>query len=160
MLIITPDHEENEAEALIENVKGIIENGANLIHTDVWGKRRLAYPIRKRTEGYYVVYVFESAPEFIAQVNQALRVIEAILRHMIVLYEDDIQKLIETTSETTEIDTPSDDTVENTTKSVEDSKESPEDITPQKEEISDSDEDAAEQVEDAPNSDEETPESA
>jgi small subunit ribosomal protein S6 len=93
MLIITPDHEENETEALIENVKGIIENGGNIIHTDVWGKRRLAYPIRKRSEGYYVVYVFESEPNFVAQLNQALRVIEAILRHMIVLYEDDVEKL-------------------------------------------------------------------
>ncbi|RKU11265.1 30S ribosomal protein S6 [Candidatus Poribacteria bacterium] len=93
MLIITPDHEENEAEALIENVKGIIENSANIIHTDVWGKRRLAYPIRKRSEGYYVVYVFECEPSFVAQLNQSLRVIEAILRHMIVLYEDDVEKL-------------------------------------------------------------------
>jgi small subunit ribosomal protein S6 len=93
MLIITPDHEENEANALIDNVKGIIEGGGNLIHLDVWGKRRLAYPIQKRSEGYYAVYVFECDPSFVAQVNQALRVIEAILRHMIVLYEDDIEKL-------------------------------------------------------------------
>ena len=69
MLIITPDHEENETEALIENVKGIIENGGNIIHTDVWGKRRLAYPIRKRSEGYYVVYVFESEPNFCCAVE-------------------------------------------------------------------------------------------
>ncbi len=93
MYIITPDHEENEAEALIENVKGIIEGGGNLINVDVWGKRRLAYPIRKRTEGYYVVYVFESESSFIAQLSQTLRVNEAILRHMIVLYDDDIEKL-------------------------------------------------------------------
>ena len=167
MLIITPDHEENEAEALIENVKGIIEQEATLIHTDVWGKRRLAYPIRKRTEGYYVVYVFECAPGFIAQISQALRVIEAILRHMIVLFEEDIEKLKEAPPETettvvpdvnTEVpdvntEVPDVNTEEDTTESVE-SEEPDEEITPI-EEIPESDEDSTEPEEVSQDSDEE-----
>ena len=124
MLIITPDHEENEAEALIENVKGIIENGGNIIHTDVWGKRRLAYPIRKRSEGYYVVYVFECEPSFVAQLNQSLRVIEAILRHMIVLYEDDIEKLKAAQTEAAVPEASDIETPEDTDEVVEDSAES------------------------------------
>ena len=126
MLIITPDHEENEAEALIDNVKGIIEGGGNLIHLDVWGKRRLAYPIQKRSEGYYAVYVFECEPSFVAQVNQALRVIEAILRHMIVLYEDDIEKLKTAQEEETAPEAADDDTQEEETESVEDNTEADE----------------------------------
>ncbi|MDE0635534.1 MAG: 30S ribosomal protein S6 [Candidatus Poribacteria bacterium] len=124
MLIITPDHEENEAEALIENVKGIIENGGNIIHTDVWGKRRLAYPIRKRSEGYYVVYVFECEPNFVAELNQSLRVIEAILRHMIVLYEDDIEKLKAAQTEAAAPEASDIETPEDTDEVVEDSAES------------------------------------
>lgn len=93
LLIITPDHDENEAEALTNQVKGIIESGGTLLKVDPWGKKRLAYPIQKRNEGYYVLYIFESAPSFVAQLNQALHVIEAILRYMIVQYEDDIDKL-------------------------------------------------------------------
>ncbi len=123
MLIITPDHEENEADALIENVKGIIEGSGNIINIDVWGKRRLAYPIRKRSEGYYVVYVFECDPSFVAQLNQALRVIEAILRHMIVLYEDDVEKLKTAQTEEEAPEVKDDDTTEDTTETVEDSME-------------------------------------
>ncbi len=93
LLIITPDHDENEAEALTDQVKGIIESGGTLLKIDPWGKKRLAYPIRKRSEGYYVLYIFESAPSFVASLNQSLRVIETILRYMIVEYEDDINKL-------------------------------------------------------------------
>ena len=93
LLIITPDHDENEAEALTNQVKGIIESGGALLKVDPWGKKRLAYPIQKRNEGYYVLYIFESAPSFVAQLNQALHVIESILRYMIVQYEDDIDKL-------------------------------------------------------------------
>ncbi len=127
MLIITPDHEENEAEAFIENVKGIIENGGNIINIDVWGKRRLAYPIRKRSEGYYAVYVFESEPSFVAQLNQALRVLEAILRHMIVLYEDDVEKLKTAQTDAAASEVPADDTAEETPDSAEEPAESSED---------------------------------
>ena len=160
MLIITPDHEENEAEALIENVKGIIEQEATLIHTDVWGKRRLAYPIRKRTEGYYVVYVFECAPSFIAQISQALRVIEAILRHMIVLFEEDIEKLKEPPPETETTVVPNVNTVEDTAEPVE-SEQPDEEIIPI-EQISESDEDSTEPIEvsqDSQDTDEEDTES-
>ena len=93
LLIITPDYDESEAEVLTDQVKGIIENNGTLLKIDPWGKKRLAYPIRKRSEGYYVLYIFESAPSFIAELNQSLHVIESILRYMIVRYEDDINKL-------------------------------------------------------------------
>ena len=93
LLIITPDHDEDEAAALTNQIKGIIENRGSLVKLDPWGKKRLAYPIQKRSEGYYVLYIFESPPGFVAELNQALHVIEAILRYMIVQYEDDIDKL-------------------------------------------------------------------
>ncbi len=103
LLIITPDHDENEAEALTNQVKGIIENGGTLLKVDPWGKKRLAYPIRKRSEGYYVLYIFECETSFVAELNQSLHVIEAILRYMVVQYEDDIEKLkAELTGETGE----------------------------------------------------------
>ncbi len=116
LLIITPDYDESEAEALTDQVKGIIENSGTLLKIDPWGKKRLAYPIRKRSEGYYVLYIFESAPSFVAELSQSLRVIETILRYMVVRYEDDIEKLKselaaeveQTTSSDTEQSTPDD----------------------------------------------------
>ena len=119
LLIITPDHDDNEAEALTDQVKGIIENGGTLLKLDPWGKKRLAYPIQKRSEGYYVLYIFESAPSFVAELNQALHVIEAILRYMIVQYEDDIDKLkaelaAEAAPSTSEVEQPTPEVEEST----------------------------------------------
>ena len=108
LLIITPDFDESEAEALTDQVKGIIENGGTLLKVDPWGKKRLAYPIRKRSEGYYVLYIFESAPSFVAELSQSLRVIETILRYMVVQYEDDINKLKAELADAAEQTTPSD----------------------------------------------------
>ncbi len=93
LLIITPDCDESEAEALTNQVKDIIESSGSLLKVDPWGKKRLAYPIRKRSEGYYVLYIFESPPNLVAELNRSLHVIETILRYMIVCYEGDINKL-------------------------------------------------------------------
>ena len=139
LLIITPDHDENEAEALTNQVKGIIEGGGTLLKVDPWGKKRLAYPIRKRSEGYYVLYIFECIPGFVAELNQSLHVVEAILRYMIVQYEDDIDKLkAELTAETTEVE-----------KSTSDEKSAPaEELTSDRESTSDDNAEAEDTTED------------
>ncbi len=139
LLIITPDHDENEAEALTDQVKGIIENGGTLLKLDPWGKKRLAYPIRKRSEGYYVLYIFESAPSFVAELNQALHVIETILRYMIVQYEDDIDKLKAELAAEAE---PSTSEVEQPTPEVEES--TPDDAEAEAEEATDNEDAEAE----------------
>ena len=144
MIIITPDNEESEAEALIESVKGIVEDGGNLIHLDVWGKRRLAYPIQKRSEGYYAVYVFECEASFVAQLNQSLRVIEAILRHMVVLFEDDIEKLKAAQEEETAPETADDDSPVDSTEAEEDSAASEEDSAESEEDSEASEEEPVE----------------
>ncbi|RKU13201.1 30S ribosomal protein S6 [Candidatus Poribacteria bacterium] len=134
LLIITPDHDDNEAEALTDQVKGIIENGGTLVKLDPWGKKRLAYPIQKRSEGYYVLYIFECAPSFVAALNQALHVIETILRYMIVQYEDDIDKLkaelaAEAEQPTSEAEQPAPDVEESTSDDAESEDEEPADDT-------------------------------
>ncbi|MXY26776.1 30S ribosomal protein S6, partial [Candidatus Poribacteria bacterium] len=98
-------------------VKSIIENGGTLLKVDPWGKKRLAYPIQKRSEGYYVLYIFESAPGFVAELNQSLRVIETILRYMVVRYEDDIDKLKAELAEADQTTSDSNDGSEDTTRS-------------------------------------------
>ena len=130
LLIITPDHDENEAEALTDQIKGIIENGGTLVKLDPWGKKRLAYPIQKRSEGYYVLYIFECAPSFVAELNQALHVIETILRYMIVQYEDDIDKLkaelaAEAEQSTSEVEQPTSDVEESASDDAEATAEEP-----------------------------------
>ena len=59
----------------------IAENG-NLIAVNEWGKRRLAYPINKVSDGYYVLASFESAPEFPLELERLLGINDAILRSM------------------------------------------------------------------------------
>ena len=51
---------------------------------DKWGKKTLAYPINYKTEGYYVLMNFESAPEFPEELERVFRITESIMRYMVV----------------------------------------------------------------------------
>ena len=104
LLIITPDHDENEAEALTNQVKGIIEGGGTLLKLDPWGEKNGSLILSGNAVKAIMCSIFLSAtPSFVAELNQSLRVIEAILRYMVVQYEDDIDKLkAELTAEVTE----------------------------------------------------------
>ena len=100
VLIITPELDEEATNELIERVKNTIESGeGKVLKVDAWGSKRLAYPIRRHTDGYYVLYIFESQPDAISQLNNSLRLIESILRHMIVLFEGDLEKALATVTE-------------------------------------------------------------
>ena len=52
---------------------------------NIWGRRTLAYPIKKKTTGYYVVANFETSPTLLPEYERALRLDESVLRYLLVL---------------------------------------------------------------------------
>ena len=60
MFIIDPTLEDEQKDTTVETVKGIIATEGEVGNVDVWGMRKLAYPIQKKAEGYYVVIEFKS----------------------------------------------------------------------------------------------------
>ena len=77
MYIVTPEMED-------EAIKGVIENGGEIEKTDEWGRKKLAYPIDYKTEGYYVLVNFAAAPELPRELERNFRNDESILRYMVV----------------------------------------------------------------------------
>ena len=62
MLILDPALEDDKKDATVETVKGIIAAEGEVGNVDTWGMRKLAYPIQKKSEGYYVVIEFKAQP--------------------------------------------------------------------------------------------------
>ena len=87
MVIVKPAEEEvtnatiEKVEALIARVGGTVEKVAR------WGKRRLAYPVKKFTDGFFTLVNFEAAPAEIKEIDRVLKINDEILRHMIVKHE-------------------------------------------------------------------------
>ena len=84
--IIDPNLEETARKELIEKVSALIAaNGGEVEKVDeTWGKRRLAYAINYRTEGWYVLVTMQAPAELVAEVERNLRINDSILRYMTV----------------------------------------------------------------------------
>lgn len=76
---------EEATKASVEKFVGIINaNAETVVEVAEWGKRRLAYPINDRPEGYYVVVTFKAAPEFPAELERLFNIDENILRSVLI----------------------------------------------------------------------------
>ncbi|GAP07031.1 MAG TPA: 30S ribosomal protein S6 [Anaerolinea thermolimosa] len=85
VFIVHPDLDETALTALIDKVKGwITEAGGSVEKADVWGKRRMAYPIRKQRDGQYVYFETSMPPAFSNELDRNLRLTEPVLRYMII----------------------------------------------------------------------------
>ena len=75
---------EEGIEALKEKFSKLIEDNATMEGVEEWGKRKLAYAIDYETEGYYVLYNFESKPDFPAELDRVLNITDGVLRSIVV----------------------------------------------------------------------------
>ena len=84
--IIDTALEETARKELIEKFSKLItDNGGEVEKVDeTWGKRRLAYAINDKLEGYYVLVNFESSPEFPAELDRVLKITDGVLRSLII----------------------------------------------------------------------------
>ena len=84
MFIIDPALDEEKKNAAVEKVQNLISSNGELGETDVWGMRKLAYPIDKKTDGYYVVIELQAETDFPKELDRRLRISDDVIRHMVV----------------------------------------------------------------------------
>jgi small subunit ribosomal protein S6 len=86
--ISDPEMDEQAQTDLEAKVAGWIEAaGGTTLKVDRWGKRRLAYPIKKHTDGYYVFFQVQLPPQSTRQIERDLRLTENILRFLVTLQD-------------------------------------------------------------------------
>ena len=84
LYIIDVALDEETNRSVIEKFKGIVEaNGGEVTDVNEWGKCKLAYAIDYKTEGYYVLMSFASAPELPKELERNYKNDERILRYMV-----------------------------------------------------------------------------
>jgi small subunit ribosomal protein S6 len=84
MVIVDADLDEEAIRAAVERWLVLIEShGAERGHVDHWGKRRLAYEIKRRTEGYYVVIQAKAEPKAMDELQRVLFLADEVLRHKV-----------------------------------------------------------------------------
>ena len=89
VIIINPSLDVQGTKEVITKFTDLITNNDGKVeNVDEMGKRKLAYDIKKHSEGYYVVYTFEANPEFIKELERIYRITDNILKFITIRKED------------------------------------------------------------------------
>lgn len=93
MYIVDPDAADDKIAKLNEAVGKLIEKeGGTIVRLDDQGRRKMAYPIKKKTEGYYVMFEIEGSGQEIAELERRMRVNDMIVRYITVRVDEDRKK--------------------------------------------------------------------
>ena len=87
MYIVDLDKGEEGIAAIVEKFKTLIEENGTITEMEEMGKRRLAYLINDKPEGYYVLVKFTSAPDFPAELDRIMKITDGIMRSLITVNE-------------------------------------------------------------------------
>ena len=81
IFILDPDLEEEQTQSAIEKVKGIIsQNNGEILKVEDWGKRKLAYQVKKKAKGHYILIHFMGSPTLISELERNYRVMDAVIK--------------------------------------------------------------------------------
>ena len=86
--IIDPSLSEEATAALVAKFTSLAEANGTAVEVEEWGKRKLAYAINFKTEGYYVLMSFSSEPAFPKELDRVLRITDGIMRSMIICKDE------------------------------------------------------------------------
>ena len=88
VFILTPVLSDEQMKEAVEKFKGVLANcGAEIISEENWGLKKLAYPIEKKSTGFYELIEFKATPESIKTLEVAYRRDERVLRYLTVKME-------------------------------------------------------------------------
>ena len=85
VIVFSLKNGEDAVKTLVAKFSDLIKEHAELVDVDEWGKRKLAYDINYESEGYYVVYHFDSKPEFPDELERVINITDGVLRYIVVL---------------------------------------------------------------------------
>ena len=89
MVIFSPEYEDPAVEPSLSKFLEIVTNaGGTIDNMDIWGRRRLAYEIQKKSEGIYAVVNFTATPETSAELDRVLNLNESVMRTKIIRPEE------------------------------------------------------------------------
>lgn len=94
LFIVDPNTAEEQVDAVVSQIESVVKDGDGTIDkVEKWGVRKLAYRVKKREEGYYVLVQFStSAGPTVKEIERRLRVDETVLKYLTVRIDEDLKR--------------------------------------------------------------------
>ncbi len=94
MVILNPEVDDRTVQPTLEKFLGVVTAGGGKIdNVDIWGRRRLAYEIQKKTEGVYAVVNFTAEPATTVELERQLRLSESVMRTKVLRADEAVARL-------------------------------------------------------------------
>jgi small subunit ribosomal protein S6 len=88
MVVLDPNLDEAGIEALNARILSLVtQRGGTIENVDTWGRRRLAYPIGRNRDGFYILNRLQLPPNAAVEIEHALKLTESVIRHLLVRSE-------------------------------------------------------------------------
>jgi small subunit ribosomal protein S6 len=84
LLLLDPDLSEERQTEIVTRIRETVERDGTWDRHDVWGRRKLAYEIDHKPEGFYHLLLFSSSAETLDEITRVLRITDGVLRHLAV----------------------------------------------------------------------------
>ena len=96
IFILDPDLEEEQAQSAIEKIKGIITQAhGEILKVEDWGKRKLAYEVKKKAKGHYLLIHFSGTPALLSELERNFRVMDAVIKFQSVRLDEQLASVSE-----------------------------------------------------------------
>ena len=93
VVLLTPDLSEDEAAKVTADYRKILaDGGAEIVRDESWGRRRMAYPIGRKREAVYHLFVAKAQPALVAELERRMRLSDQVLRHLAVRSDQETKR--------------------------------------------------------------------
>ena len=93
VVLVTPDLSDEDATKLAGEYKKILtDGGATVVKDEPWGRRRLAFPIGRKREAYYVYWQVDASPAAVAEAERRMGLSDQVLRHLAVRVDEELKR--------------------------------------------------------------------
>ena len=90
IFIASPVLADEQVDELVKQFEGIIaEQGGELLKTDKWGRKKMAYEVQKFSEGFYTLFEMNAGPKLIAELERRYRINDSVIKFMSVRMDED-----------------------------------------------------------------------
>jgi len=94
LYIVSPDLADNDIQTIDTEVKNLITNAhGEIVRSEIWGRRKLAYLVGKHSEGCYILLRFTAAPDFVAKLETFFKISESVIRYLVLHLDERTLKL-------------------------------------------------------------------
>ena len=94
LYIVSPELDDDAIQTIAKETEAlVVKNEGAIVRSEIWGKRKLAYTVKKFTEGAYILLRFQATPEFIRRLETYFKLSEQIIRYLVVYLDEHTLKL-------------------------------------------------------------------